>query len=378
MKYRNSNDRKLLNSDFPILVLLLITLCSVINKKFFYQYSNFALYVNLAISVGGLFIVNNYKTTTIYIVCFTVYLLDSIMVNGGGVGSVITFIIPFLLFTYISNVGLTDFQVKTIRIMCSIVLIYEFIFSFRYAENYRFYALSDVNPNTVGMYLMFTFMLWSALMDLSNRITIILFIIGLTMSLLGMYNCESRGTSFALIVYCLLILLPIKMISSKKIMILVIFIILGGTAFPFIYISLYRNGVNFEMFGKTLYTGREGIWLNMFEAMNENFTAQIFGLGSKIELWQEHSLNVHNNYFNIIVNFGIIGYILYFSFILHILYYLTKHYQDRMIYKLTMMFVSSVLILGFTETTSLWAVIFVFVFISIGVASSRVNIKMKL
>ncbi len=374
MTSQNKNDARLFNRGFPIVLLLLVTLFAIVNKGIFYQYTNYALYFNLLISCCGLLFVKGInRSTLLYLLCVATYSLISIFVTGGGLGSVITFIIPFLLYIYISEFELTIHQIETCKYFCLISLAYEFYFSFRYAENYRLYALSDINPNTVGMYLMFTYMIWSSLSDLDEKKNKIVFIIGAAFSFIGMYNCESRGTSFALLVYVLLICIPIKFISPKRIMFSVIAIIIAGTAFPFIYIALYKNSINFELFGKTLYTGREGIWLNMFEAMNDNSIAQIFGLGSKIELWEEHSLNVHNNYFNIIVNFGIVGYILFFLFIITVLFKISRNYQDRKCFKLCMMFVASVLVLGYSETTSLWSVIFIFAYISIGMAYNRTN-----
>lgn len=372
MKSQSKSEWGIFNSAFPIIILLFVTLFSITNMQLFYKYTNYALYVNLLVSCGGfLFLKGVRKTTIIYLMIVTVYLLISIMVSDGGFGSVVTFLVPLFLFIYLSKANITVAQMKLVRRMCVVLFFYEIYYSLRYADNYRFYALSDINPNTIGMYIMFSFMIWSSLADLKNKVTRICFVVGLFLALYGMYNCESRGTSFALIAYFLLLIIPSKFISAKRIMFATILIILVGTAFPFIYIALYKNNVNFEMFGKTLYTGREGIWLNMFEAMNDNFSAQIFGLGSKIELWEKHSLNVHNNYFNIIVNFGMIGFVLYFYFILKVMSVISHHYKDSTVYKFAMMFVSSVLLLGFSETTSLWSVIFIFAYISIGISYGK-------
>lgn len=372
MKSQSKSERGIISGAFPIIILLFVTLFSIVNKRLFYEYTNYALYINMLISCGGfIFLKGVKKTTVIYLLLVTVYLLISIMVSDGGFGSVVTFLVPLFLFIYLSKANFTIAQMKLVRCMCVVLFLYEIYYSLRYAENYRLYALSDINPNTIGMYIMFSFMIWSSLADLKNKVSRIFFFIGLFLALYGMYNCESRGTSFALLTYSLFLVIPSKFISAKRIMLATIVITVVGTAFPFIYIALYKNNINFEMFGKTLYTGREGIWLNMFEAMNDNFSAQIFGLGSKIELWEEHSLNVHNNYFNIIVNFGIIGFVLYFYFILKVMSVISRQYKDSTVYKFSMMFVSSVLLLGFSETTSLWSVIFIFAYISIGLAYGK-------
>ena len=76
---------------------------------------------------------------------------------------------------------------------------------------------------------------------------------------------------------------------------------------------MYTNNVQFELLGKSLYTGRVDIWINAENNLNNNITALLFGLGSKSNLFLNHDLNLHNNYLGIIVNFGLIGFIICFD-----------------------------------------------------------------
>jgi len=133
---------------------------------------------------------------------------------------------------------------------------------------------------------------------------------------------------------------------------------------------LYNTGYSLEMFGKPLYTGREELWLNMFTLLKNNTVAFVFGMGSQTVLW-ENDLNVHNNFFNIIVNFGMIGYALYYIFILSYITKLAKYIQQKTVRKPLLMFVCAVLLLGFSETTSLWSVIFPFAYFGLIVANSK-------
>lgn len=186
-----------------------------------------------------------------------------------------------------------------------------------------------------------------------------------------MINLRARGEIMALVAFVILNALPRKILNSKTIFILSIMITVLGTAFPFIFLSIYRKGINFVILGKSLYTGREKIWSNMFEAFGNDVFKWLFGLGSKVELWENHNLNVHNDYFAIIVNFGVIGYSLFEIYIFRFIKSacaLIDDYWERRCWLL--MFISSALILGFVEVVTHWAVIFILIYMGLGVAQN--------
>lgn len=357
-----------------LIVLMLMTTLTLLNVSIFNYYANIALYINLAFVMLGFLLCWKVKLKGfVYILFLLFYLILSILINNGGFGSVITFIVPLLMLTIFSNSHYTTKSKKILITLGVIVIFSLFLYSFPYSNNYRQYAATKINPNTLGMFMMFFFMIICILGDFKTLKSKVVLLLLFILSFFGMYNFESRGTTLALCCFALMLIIPQKIYNRKRFISIVILLLIVGTAFPFIYLSLYNNGYNLVIFGKSLFTGRERIWSNMFSLMEGNPLKILFGLGSKTILW-ENDLNVHNNFFNIIVNFGIIGFILFYGLIIFQIWKAAKYISNPTIKKSLIMFVCSVLILGFSETTSLWAVVFPFAYFGLMVANSEYSL----
>lgn len=350
------------------LILIIITLSTLINKDIFAAYSAIALYVNFLLAAFCMII--SKKITLKFLLFITLLSTSSIIsfcINNSGFGSVITFIVPILMFEYISYANFKKIHSNIIRTISALAIIILFRYSFSYSADYYNYAKTSINPNALGMFLMFSIMLYICFGNektlRSNFINTLLAII----TVIAMYNLESRGTTMATVCFFLMCLYPGKFLPSKLFFMLVISVIIIGTLFPFMYLKFIENGDNIVVFGKNLHTGRQIIWTNMIEQFDNNpFFYRLIGLGSHTVVWN-HALNIHNNYFNIIVNFGAIGFTLYYFFILSRIKKILLCWSNQRARKFLFMFVCSVLILGFTETTSLWPTIFVFAYIGIAV-----------
>jgi len=351
--------------------LLMLTTVTLISVGVFDLYANVALYVNLFFVLLGLLFCDNIVADKYIYLCFVaIYLFFSIFINGGGIGSVLTFVIPLFMLLSFCDLAFSGGTKKLLTVFGVFVILLLFLYSFPYGSNYQQYALTKINPNTLGMFMMFFCMLICVLNELTTKRGKIGVALLFVLSVWGMYNYQSRGTTIALFGFFLLLILPDRFFGKKRVLALVLTLILVGTLFPFIYLHLYNTGYSLEMFGKPLYTGREELWLNMFTLLKNNTVAFVFGMGSQTVLW-ENDLNVHNNFFNIIVNFGMIGYALYYIFILSYITKLAKYIQQKTVRKPLLMFVCAVLLLGFSETTSLWSVIFPFAYFGLIVANSK-------
>lgn len=304
----------------------------------------------------------------IYILVVTIYVCVSCLLNGGNLGSIITFVLPILLFLIFSEAEINKKETTFLKYFCFFGLIVLFCYSFPYSEGYRSPLFITLNPNTLGMFIMYFFMIISVLGEYSKKRNKIFIILLFFMSIEGMYNYQSRGTVLALVFFALLMIAPSSIYNDKIITLITIAVILIGTIFPFIYLNLYKNGYSLEMFGKDLYTGREKLWLTMFNLFNESDLGILIGLGSDTVLVNTN-LNVHNNFFNIIVNFGVIGYMLYYGFIIVSIKQLAKNSGNCLVRKGIFMFICSALVLGFTETTTLWLHVFPFVYFGLILAN---------
>lgn len=363
---------KQLGNTFVILIVL--TTLSIINTAIFKVYQSTALYVNILFSILGLlfFHVELSKSSVLYLSLVAACVLLSLFITDGGIGSVLTFLAPLLLLLVYSQLFFTKYARKILLNLGIIGLVILFLYSFKYNANYKTYLKVKINPNTLGIFTMFFFMIVCVLGQFKRKLSYLGVLILLFFSIYSMYNYESRGTTVALCCFVLMSLVPKKMYNRRVFFILTALLIVVGTAFPFVYLALYKSGYTVKIFGKPLFTGREKLWSNMFALMSDDFVKILFGMGSNTVLW-EHELNVHNNFFNIIVNFGVVGYLLYYTFILNQIWNASKYISQPVIRKSLSMFLCSVIVLGFSETTSLWAVIFPFAYFGLILANSEAS-----
>lgn len=356
------------------MTLLHIGLLSIINKNIFEVYIQVILYVYTLLVCVYYGIKRRHNKSEFLFLCGTIiYMIISIVLTGGGMGSVLTFSLAMMLLSMLADVQFTMEQRRELSVLCYCINIYIFFYSIKYASNWKYYMLNDINPNTLGMYLMFTFMLWDNLYHIKNKWKYrILFVLILIVTFKGMLNLQSRGTMVAVVLFLVLKSVPLKIFKSDLVFPIAMGIMVVCTVFPFIFLNLYKNNFEFVFLGKSLYTGREKIWTTMFEQLNNTKRSWLVGLGSKAQIRVRHGQNIHNDYFATIVNFGLIGFALHSTYMIGYLKracdMLKSSETNR---KWIYMFIASVLMLGATETVTHWAAIFVFSYLSLGMAVSE-------
>jgi len=310
------------------------------------------------------------------IISFVYCILCTLIFENFGIGGCLNFLVTILLFFNIKDFNINTNKEKLIKVLSIFSLIICLIYSFPYGKNYGWYLNNKINPNTWGVLTAFSFIIWSILVDFKLFKNKFLFILLLIITLITIYNFKARGSLIAVLVYFCLIILPKKIFKTKMIYALLILIIILGTFFPIIYLKLYESGVNLEIFGKSLYTGRETIWLEMFLKFKEDPFSVIFGLGSKTSLSSEYFISTHNSYFQLILNFGIIGYVIFWIYLFYVLKSLIKNVSNYNILKCIFAFISFILILGFVESTILVDFLCIPMFFILGVGFGK-NKKLK-
>lgn len=307
----------------------------------------------------------------LHILLFALYCFSTTFFNGGGLGGVATIVLPLVLlccFEY-SKFGLiSKYLIKCFTIIYNVYFLF---ISFAYTYDYT--ILNTLNSNTGCVLALISFALWAIFTDFTElRNKILFFLLAIT-SFLIIKNFQGRGSLLAFAVFVLSFVLPKKILPKKVFIIVIGLIFVFSFIFPLIYLSLYNNGVNLTVFGKNLYTGREGIWQNMMDAFSEKgILSVLFGLGSKAALWEGHNLNVHHENYVIVVNFGIFGLIFYYAFIIKKLINVFKYYDDTLVRK-ALYFVLALVVLGFVESVSFWSTLYVFTLFGLGVLLGRTN-----
>lgn len=355
-------------SSIIIVFYTFLSLGAIIQKDVFAYYDQYSIYILMVLTAFNYFTNPIIKKADLgFVIIFTIYLAIALNISDGGIGSVFTFLIPVLMLFSYRNALFSLPQEKIIKCACSLILVFLLFESIIYHSDWYYYRFNAINPNTMGMYSAFALMTWFSLTEVkkANRVKMLTLS---AISITAMFFYESRATMAITILYILVILLFDRFIQKKEVMILSLCTIAVGVSIPFLYLALYHNGVEFEFLGKSLYTGRELIWTSMIAKLN-NSTAWLFGLGSKVTYWNETVTNVHNNYFAAIIDFGVIGFILYFGLLLRNLIKIS-HYEDTRIRKLVLQFVFFCLVLGFTEVTTFYSTIYPLSLLGIGWALS--------
>lgn len=256
--------------------------------------------------------INKYFIFFIFFVLIITFVC--ININNGGIGSIVV-LFNFIVLVYIS--GLIKVRKKIIK---NISLMYILLFFY-----WCFLGkVSNYNTNTIGLINMFGIIYGIIYIKIKNsKITSLFLISILSFASYFIQNniAHSRTSSICSIAFLILIyLVPQKLIYNKIIYwFIVIALTLGSLIWTKFYVMLYNFNpdlyINFYVTKKRFFSGRELIWKDLWEKLNNNF---FIGLGSSYKMPNfDNSFNVHNSIFNFLVVYGIVVFILIFILILY-------------------------------------------------------------
>lgn len=208
----------------------------------------------------------------------TIVLLAVSFFKNRSYGVVVTFLNLCLFLIVLNNVSFSLKQVQIMRIFAIVLLsllISDFRFFWKYGMLWIYDGYDRVNSNTYGILLLVLYFNIVSLIDLSIKrktIKYILFIIVTPMAFY--YILQSDCRSALLSALFLTVILFIEKLNYKK---MLFFLVLAGFLIPVIYVSLYETLEGFQFLGKSLYTGREAVWLHSWEIIKN---APILGSGT--------------------------------------------------------------------------------------------------
>lgn len=354
---------------YLFLILFMLPVIGVINGSWFPSdiYFGISIYIVLGVS----FVCNGkiQRQSIFYISCLLAYSLLSISFTKGGWGSVVNFCASVLLLEITTESRFSEFYyslLQKISLVCLVLVCWKAIV-WHYTPN-------SINPNTFGMLILFMFLYWFSLTDFKKVIYKLLLLLCLILSLCGLEGCSCRSSSITLISFLIINICTRRKYAAVLFRSIIWIFLLLGIFFPLFYLYLYQRGFNIEFFGKSLFTGREGIWFLMLAELKRNLFGCIFGLGSKMEFWVGHNLNMHNNFFAILVNFGLVGVFMYMKFLLFKFKTPLKHLNNTLIRKLILSEICIVFLLGFSEVISIWPPILIYQSLGLGIAFNLAKI----
>lgn len=375
---KNFSLNKTNTTNFLFLTMALLNLLAFINLKFYTIFESYLIYVNFCLLIFILLmqekISKNDKRTILYIIILLICSFFTILINSGGIGSTLLPIYGILLYTAIKKIRFNKNTIQIITISMIILNVYISINSIGYYELFLFNQDIYLNSNTIGSILMFT-AIYIGLFTRKLKWKYSSFIKwGIYLvSLWAILNTQSRGAIVCLVIYVFFDeFFPKRFWRNKKFTLsLVLSIIIFGILFTLIYTHFYKQNINLVLpfTSKSLYTGRELIWSNYYIQIESNPLSLIWGLGSDINLFDGKSLNLHNSYLGILTNFGIVVFVVYYSFWFFEIKRLMESSPSNFKISLLLGFVI-VLIYGYFEVSMLWVVIFIYNFMFLGLANN--------
>lgn len=361
-------------SKLLIVLLFVLTMMMILNAKLFNAYNSYALFlvfgtVLIDILINPRIEVNDFLLLSVMLV----YSLLVTVWNGGGLGSIINLLCAILFVRMICKIEFDNKVIKFLVKCCIACELFVFLRSFQYAGNWIYYRFNDINPNTYGMVSAFCMMFIICGNDYigEQRKNWFIGVIASIIAVFTMINLKSRGSLIAVLSFVLLLLISRKIRKKKIYFILAILVSIIGILFPFVYIGLFSRGIQLDFLGKSLYTGREFLWTRMIQILNSHKGGWLIGLGSNVQIdTNQVTNNVHNDYFVSIVTYGIVGLLFFLSYLLSKLKPLLNDEYSDAILPWSIMFISIVLLLGYTETVTHWATLYIFMFFSLGMVNS--------
>lgn len=351
-------------SNFIFYLYFLLVLLSSTISAFSNIYSKYSLLIQSLLLIF-LFLLNikdilKEAKGFYLIIIILLFSIFSVLVSNGGIGSFLNlfhFLGGLLIFNYLKiNSKMKNF----VYYICIILWFFNIRLSFN-AWNSHVTGESMFNPNGIAIFIFLTTIIIKSYLDEhKTKIIKIGSILLYTISLYCIYLTNCRTALIALLLYLLMNYIPVlNRIIAKYKKILLCILIIVGIVFPVIYVNMYINKESFEIpfMEKGLYTGRESLWYNMFEALGKENYGYMFGLGTSYYTHVGIINNFHNWYMGVLYTFGIPIFLMYYYYLI---YFVSKIRKREILYGLIAIF-----IIGFTETLGLWIGTQVYMFMCI-------------
>lgn len=288
-----------------------------------------------------------------FILAFTIVLffLLSIMLVGGGIGSLVNNISAVLYVFFFFNLEFTKGEYRYFTKLILAFQIYLGVYCLFFTLDNGYVGI--YNSNTIGIQILLN-LIYINMHFRFNRKYVAIFINVISIFLI--FYTRSRTSLIAGIVVVLFILINRrKMISAwlmKTGFWLVSFI---GAYYPVLYVTLYKdtendflqnlNLLSILYFNKSIFTGREHIWVEAVDRMNESSMDLLLGIGSHYMIGDS---NFHSSYFTIVICGGLMAYICFIWFLY--CFFKKGDFATREIQRSRLLYLA-MMIIGINEST---------------------------
>lgn len=356
--------------NFVIYIYIIINYLSFISYNIFEIYSRIcSIYtlitfvVIIVLNLNNVYKENKKDMLILLIVSFVQIIVSTMTKTSlGSMFSNITIILGVIAF---SKIDLNKKNYIFLFIITILLALRMIVIAPNSYIRYLYNPNINFNPNTIGLILMYCLIIFTYTTYKLNIKKIFSLVISIVI-LYGIYLTQSR-TALATSIILIMFLYPFKFIwdNNKFKNIIIILTMLAILLIPFVVTYIYQNQVfEFSSNHKSLYSGRERIWQESIQLLNEEQWGWFFGIGSGAQLESYEYVNMHNMFFAIVFNFGVIvtGIMSYF-FISKLLIKNKIISREREILLLCCL---GIFLVGIFETSIYWPNIYCFSLMLIG------------
>lgn len=347
--------------------LIFSTVLFAFSGTLFKIFNSCTLLIYTVVTIGEIFYEKTLpiKIASVVILSSIYFFVISLFNDSAGIGSSILIIVSMLSMVAMNRMVIRKKLLILLEKFAFYAVLAMTAVSFYIHEsvaNYMTFNERGVNPNSWAEITILLAMVYASIHVKKDKI---LNLMVLLCASITAFNCRTRFMTVAALLFVFLYLLPIKVFREKRMLLFTIIVIMAGTLFPFIYLLIYKSGFQMMIYGKEFFTGREVIWDSIFSSMNGHKLRLLFGLGSN---FNAEVTNMHSVYLGVLADFGIVGYILYFGFIIYLISTKGKNIEHESTKNALLMFVIGNLFIGITETSMLWSGVFCLCYIGLGLA----------
>lgn len=349
----------------------------ILNLSFFTSSGLLDLYEKIAFFILPIylifliiFIANNCrinKADFLLILIMLSYFCFTLPITQGGLGSVLAPLYYAFLLAIMRNMKI---GAKEKRFFLLVFLSAFLLSIIRCPSYFNVWdkTRNGINPNTLAFILSYGSMGVLTLIRTKKTSNTVISILIIILSLYGITEYSSRASLLTFLCFLMFRYLFPATLKQKYnfVRLVVVGIIIFGLIFPYIYTysaeiidnSANLNSIAKAFSAKNIYSGRERIWANFYNEMRTDCLNYIIGIGSKANImgtvYEGTVASPHSLYILLLMNFGTIGFVLYFTFML---LFVKRTYENQRLNTIQIDFLFAgiaLLFLGIFETMSLW------------------------
>lgn len=353
-------------ANIMLFFMILPNIIVLFSSNLFNLYSNYSIIINL-LFVIVLIVLSprqyNFKEI-FFLILWSLFLILNVFYNTKAYGSALILLEVFLFITALSKIKL---EKRFIKIFLGLFLILN-IFLFIKSVTFLRAGYSNFNTNQLAMNSLVSFMYIVIFNKYLNKTKLVICFSAI-LTIVSINNYDSRTTFITLLAFILLVfIIPKKLVMKKNIYRLAYsFIIIMSVLIPIGYVLLWLNRftLSLEFMGKRFFTGREQMWMELYQSM-DSLKNLLFGIGSK-GIFSNELANAHNISLHIIMVSGVIACIIYYSVLIKKFEILVKENFaiSRFGFESLMAFWSMIIYGYFENPIQPNRMIFIFLFLSI-------------